>query len=217
MQTGCSQERGTRRVISVWMEPAAKLFQLTTCQVSKALSSQQASCEPAWLKVRRSGLLLILQTCIQFIFGLDLQEKVPVRDQTIKSAETHTHIKKNKNKKHPMLFTPLWKVPFDSLWISYDLLVFPFSPNMPERGSTEGWVQARWMDACHSCRISSWGALCPDREPSLPLTGRSFKAKRHGDRWHQSSRSHGRADLELHSSNVEGRVIELLLYYFSNK
>lgn len=111
---------------------------------------------------------------------------------------------------------PLWKVPFDSLWISYNLLVFPSSPNMPKRGSAESWLQAWWMDACRSCRISSWGALCPDRERSLPLTGRSFKAKRQDDRWNQSMRSHGCADLELHFSNVEGRVIELLLYYFSS-
>lgn len=73
------------------------------------------------------------------------------------------------------------------------------------------------MNGClRSCRISSWGALCPERERSLPLTGRSFKAKRQDDRWHQSWRSHGRADLELHFSNLEGRVIELPLYYFSN-
>lgn len=135
---------------------------------------------------------------------------MPVRDQTIKSADTHTHTQTL------ILFMPLWKVPFDSLWISYNLLVFPFSPNMPKRGSAESWVQAWWMDACRSCRISSWGALCPDREPSLPLTGRSFKAKRQDDRWNQSLRSHGWADLELHFSNVEGHVIELLLYYFSS-
>ena len=195
------------------MESVAKIFKLT-CRVSKPLSSQQASCEPAWLKVINSGLLLIPQTCIQFIFGLDLQEKVPVHDQTIKSAETHTRT--HTHKKPPTLFTPLWKVPFDSLWISYDLLVFPFSPNMPKSGSTEGWVQARWMDACRSCRICSWGALCSGRERSLSLTGRSFKAKWQDDRWHQSSRSRGCADLELHFSNVEGCVIELLFSYFSN-
>lgn len=106
-----------------------------------------------------------------------------------------------------------------SIWFTIsppDLLLFPFSPNMPKRGSTEGWVQARWMDACCSCRISSWGALRPDREWSLPLTGRSFKATRQDDRWHQSSASHGCPDLELHFSNVETPVIELLLYYFFN-
>lgn len=95
-QTGGSQEWHAHRVISPWMEPAVKISKLTICQVSKPLSSQQASCEPAWLKVISSGLLLIPQTCIQFIFGLDLQEKVPVRVQTIKSAQRHTHTHRHK-------------------------------------------------------------------------------------------------------------------------
>lgn len=112
---------------------------------------------------------------------------------------------------------PLWKVPFDSLCISHPyLLVFPFSPNMPKRGSTEGWVQARWMKCL--LQLSHQQLRCaPSRQGAkLPFDWQILQSNATG--WQMASKlgfprlpGHRTAFLKSWSP-----VIELLLYCFFN-